>query len=104
MTTTKKHAGGAALLKLWYGLKFFSKTNVPGDYALAAFHHPDSITWRWSIWLSTSNQKRWCFPKFGPGYNMGKGYRAPNGNFSVWFRIPFIGVVSLNTQEHMWRR
>lgn len=90
------------ILKVWYGLKFFKKS-FQGWWVLASYHHPDSITWRWSLSFDGRQKKR-CWPKFGPGYFMGKKYRSPNGEFSLWIQIPFVGVVSLNTQAHMWRQ
>ena len=87
--------------KIWKGLTFFKKT-FQGWWVVAAYHHPDSITWRWSLSFDGRYPKK-GWPKIGPGFYMGKEWRAPNGNFSAWLRIPFIGSFSFNTQDHLWK-
>lgn len=89
--------------KVWYGVRFFERTNSPESFVLASYHHPDSITWRWSVWYSKPRRAEWCWPKIGPGYKMGTNYWASNGYFSGWIRLPYVGGVSLNTQPAMWR-
>lgn len=90
------------LLKIWQGLKFFNKS-FQGWWVLASYHHPDSITWRWSVAFDGRNA-RLCLPKFGPSYYMGTKFLSPNGDFGCWLALPMIGVISLNTQAHMWRQ
>lgn len=31
------------------GLSFFERTNCKDWFVIASYHHPDSITWRWSL-------------------------------------------------------
>ena len=89
------------MIKVLRGLTFFKKS-FQGWWVIASYHHPDSITWRWSISL---NQKwlKLCLPKFGPSYSMGTKYLAPNGDFGAWFTIPLIGTFGISTQQHLWK-
>ena len=87
--------------KIWYGLRFLEKS-FQGWYVVASYHHPDSITWRWSISFDPRNRKL-CWPRFGPGYFMGKKYLSPSGELSIWLVLPLIGTFSFNTQSHMWK-
>lgn len=77
------------------GLSF---TKVRKAYVLG-YHPPDSITWRWSLWLVRSNLS-WSF-KFGPSYSIGTKYLAPDGDFGGWFKASYLGTFSFNTQKHM---
>jgi hypothetical protein len=87
--------------KVWFGLRFFERS-FQGWYVLASYHHPDSITWRWSISFDP-RRRGICWPKFGPGYSMGTKFLSPNGYLSAWLVFPLIGTFSLSTQAHMWR-
>ncbi len=92
-----------AILKIWQGLRFWRPANRKGWLVLASYHHPDSITWRWSLDYYASTRPWQIFPLYGPSYNNGKSWRSPSGCFSGWLRIPFLGFLSLSTQSHMWR-
>lgn len=59
---------------------------------LASFHHPDSITWRWALYWNKNLS--WA--------SGASTWKAPNGNGSISFRLPWIGGLSLAWQEHMW--
>lgn len=80
--------------KIWKGLIFLKRTNVPRSRVLMGFHHPDSITWRWSVWLN-----------FGPNKIIWPIIfrQSSNGYEHVKIEIPFVGSLSINTQPPMWR-
>ena len=80
--------------KLIYAVHLFEKTNCRGSYVVAAYHHPDSITWRWSIWYSLP-RKLFVLPKLQYDSTNGYGYLSLN--------VPIFGSISLNTQPSMWR-
>ena len=87
------------------GLSFFERTNCKDWFVIASYHHPDSITWRWSLSYYLPTKKTyWRWPKIKPGYFCGQKYRSPNGNFSGGINIPLIGSFWVSTQEHMWRK
>jgi len=46
------------------------------DGYVFAYHHPESITWRWALRLSREKIS-WSI-KFGPSYSMGKKFFAPD--------------------------
>ena len=87
--------------RFFYGIKFFKKTNSAGRIILISYHHPDSITWRFYLDFTRSSGMK-IFPKFGPSYSMGKSWFSPSGDFGGWLRVPFLGVFSIGTQQHMW--
>lgn len=63
---------------------------------LASYHHPASITWRWSLsWSRPRVWFRW------PAYSF---HRTPNGYNSYSVGLPLVGGFMLSTQPHMWRR
>ena len=67
-----------------------SKTSA----VLAAYHHPNSITWRWALYWNkhyrlTFKILSWC--------------RYPDGHGSATLTLPFIGGLTLSTQAHMFR-
>ena len=64
-------------------------------WVLAAYHHPDSITWRWGLSFSIRVDGR-------AGFYFMRVYRGQGFNFHAGANIPFIGSVSLNTQPHMF--
>ncbi|MBG3875557.1 hypothetical protein FVW20_00570 [Desulfovibrio oxamicus] len=53
--------------------------------SIASYHHPRSITWRWSLWLS-------CAPRPVPM----RFYRGPRHLFFWRFQLRW--------QDHMWMR
>ena len=65
------------------------------QWVLAAYHHPDSITWRLSV----------CYSKRKAGktgvYFM-RVYRDQGFNFHAGINIPLLGSISIQTQPHMW--
>ena len=87
--------------KILSGLRFFNKS-YQGWWVLASYHHPDSITWRWSITFDGRNAK-FCWPKFGPSFSMGKKYFSLSGDFGAWLVLPYIGTFSFNAQKPMWK-
>jgi hypothetical protein len=87
--------------KIWQGISFFKKS-FQGWWVVASCHHPDSITWRWSISFDGRNTKL-CWPKFGPSYSMGTKLFSPRGDIGFWICIPLVGTFGFNTQKHMWR-
>lgn len=91
------------LRKIWRGLRFFQRTNGEGWYIIVSYHHPDSITWRWSLSYHTTEHRAWRFPMVKPSYAMGTKYWAANGYFGGYLALPFVGAISLNTQPAMWR-
>lgn len=60
------------------GVAVFAKTNAWGQYNIASFHSPRSLTWRWLLsfclprrefkwfmfWRSTGGQEKWCLQLF----------------------------------------
>jgi hypothetical protein len=73
------------------GLTLWAKTNIPYSRVIA-YHHPNSITWRWSLWISLNKR---LLPYITP-------YRTNNGLQIVAQLLPFLRV-DLLQQQHMWR-
>lgn len=66
-----------------------SKTSA----AIAAYHHPRSLTWRWAIY--------WSKPEgFRPALVW---HRTPSGYNRYGLVLPLLGSLLLFTQPHMWR-
>jgi len=63
---------------------------------IITFHHPESLTWRYVISWGVP-RKMFFLPKFGwiRGKQDGGGY---------WISLPFIGQLSFDYQENMWRK
>lgn len=79
------------------GLALLSRTNSKGHWNLASFHSPHSLTWRWILSFSRfrSDEAR-ILPLW---------WLTPSNQGARWgFRIPFVGVVSYQTQRPMWYR
>lgn len=75
------------------GLSMFNRTNSRGLWNIAAFHSPHSLTWRWilSFGLFRNDEGR-VWPLWGH-------------HGSYWMlRLPFIGILSFQTQRPMWYR
>jgi len=63
----------------------------------ASYHHPKSTTWRWSL--------AWTKPKHVFRPNRSKWVWISHKSNSSGFRIvgvPFLGELSLDTQDHMF--
>ncbi len=71
-------------------LKLFEKTNTKGTYVLAAWHHPNAITWKWALYWQWSLK---AVLKF---------WTNKNGNGHAYLSIPFIGWFSLSWQPVYW--
>lgn len=89
------------LIRSLLGFSFFRRTNCEGSYVLAAFHHPDSITWRWCVWYDKPRSFKIAL---GPNYNLGTSWRSPNGDFGGWLTLGPLGQFSFSTQQPMWRK
>lgn len=83
------------------GLSFFKRKHSNGTpimaWTLAAYHHPNSITWRWAIWYSARKSGR-------TGLYFMRVYRGYGFNFHAGINLPLLGSVSMQTQPHMWRK
>lgn len=72
-----------------------SKTSA----TLAAYHHPDSITWRWALYWQKP-QSLLCLPRltvWRPG-----GRKSRMGSYTL--TLPLVGALSLSWQQHMFRK
>ena len=77
----------------WAGFKWIhcngetSKTSA----LIASYHHPKSITWRWSLSWSKklSYDKKWLYYKNNNGVVFG-------------FSLPIVGGLTILTQKHMF--
>lgn len=82
------------------GFSFFQRTHSNGkptdDFVVVAYHHPDSITWRFVISYSRKSNK------FFAGFC--RVYRGCGFNFHARFMVPLVGSLSIRTQPHMWRK
>lgn len=60
---------------------------------IAAYHHPESITWRWALdWIRP--EKLFVMPRF-------RIWNKHTGSASV--TLPIIGGFEFRWQQHMWR-
>lgn len=81
------------------GIRGLSRMHSNGTpinaWTLAAYHHPESITWRWAIY---------CSRRVGgkPGFYCMRVYRGQGFNVHAGVNIPFIGSLSLQMQPHMF--
>lgn len=76
------------------GLALFSRTNSKGHWNIASWHSPHSLTWSWivSFSLFRGDEAR-VRPLW---WSIRRGHSD--------FRIPFLGMVSWQTQRPMWYR
>jgi hypothetical protein len=83
------------------GLSFFKRQHSNGtpirSWTLAAYHHPNSITWRWAIWYSARKSGR-------TGLYFMRVHRGCGFNFHAGINLPLFGSVCMQTQPHMWRK
>ncbi len=82
------------------GLTIFKRNNSNGkpinSWTLAAYHHPRSITWRWTIQYSRRKAGR-------AGVYFMRVYRhQPGINFHAGINLPLLGSLSVQAQPHMW--
>jgi hypothetical protein len=81
------------------GLTLFKRMNCNGtptdSYTLIAWHHPDSITWRFGINYSKRESGK-------TGVYFMRVYRGQGFNFHVGINLPYVGSLSIQTQPHMW--
>ena len=78
------------------GLSIMHRTNVRGHWTLAAFHHPESITWSWALaWSFFRADEARVWPLFA---------RFRLGQQKWMIRLPFVGYLSWASQEVMWRK
>lgn len=80
------------------GLRFFQRTNVPGDWCIAYFHSPHSLTWRWSLSFRRFRGDEWRV------WPLARSHRDNSKLLQWWFRVPFIGIVDFHQQRPMWYR
>lgn len=78
-------------------LRLFSRVHcngkATGDWMVAGWHWPSSITWRWSLkWSKSRPIKKLHF------------HRYNNGGGSAWVRLPLVGQLHLSWQTNMWRK
>lgn len=62
--------------------------------ALAGYHRPDSITWRWALYWGKPGKFTW---------RMLYWTRNPSGYNWIALTLPFIGSFTLHVQPHMIR-
>lgn len=74
-------------MRLIYGVSFFSKTNIKNSIVLFSWHHPKSITWRFSLWVYIDNHARFLLKRDRGG---------------LYVRFLWLSF-SWNVQDHMWR-
>ena len=83
------------------GLSFFTRQHCNGtpirSWTIAAYHHPDSLTWRWLISYSARKSGR-------AGVYACSGIRAMGFNFHAGINLPILGSLSIRTQPHMWEK
>lgn len=83
------------------GLEFFKRMHSNGTridaWVVATYHHPDSITWRWSLTYSKRKNGR-------TGLYFMRVYRGQGFNFHAGINLPAIGSLSMQTQPHMWEK
>ena len=83
------------------GLSFFDRQHSNGtqisSWILAAYHHPNSITWRWVIWYSARQTGR-------TGLYFTRVHRSRGFNFDAVINLPLLGSLRMQTQPHMWRK
>jgi len=73
-------------------LKFFQRTNDPTHWNIASYHDPRSITWSWIL----------AFSRFRPGERKVFPLLGHWRGRDWYFRIPFIGMISLATQKKLF--
>lgn len=79
------------------GLALFSRTNSPGHWNIASWHSPHSMTWRWTLTFSLFHGDDARVRPLWWSLSLNSGPR--------WgFRIPFVGMVSCQSQQPMWYR
>lgn len=67
---------------------------------LAGYHHPNSITWRWSLqWIKPNKH---CWWKLKTSAWPEKGRRYTTGSRSIL--LPLIGGFTVSWQQHMFRK
>lgn len=81
---------------------FFHRQHSNGtpinSWTLVAYHHPNSITWRFGVWYSRRVSGN-------PGLYFRRMYRGAKGlNFHAGINVPLIGSLSIQTQPHMWKK
>jgi hypothetical protein len=79
-------------------LKFFTRTNSPGSWNLAAYHSPHSLTWRWVLSFSLFRADE------GRVWPLCWWFRRHDGLLEWTVRIPFVGFLRWNAQRPMWYR
>lgn len=79
------------------GLALFKRTNSKGNWNLASYHSPHSLTWSWILSFSLyrgDEAKVW--PIWMP--------HRTNVGFQWAVRFPFIGILRMHRQRPMWFR
>ena len=83
------------------GFSFFKRQHSNGtpirSWTIAAYHHPQSITWRWVVSYSTRKAGR-------TGVYAMRVYRYAGFNFHAGINLPVLGSISIQTQPHMWEK
>lgn len=79
------------------GLNFFRCTSCRATFNIVTYHSPHSLTWRWGLSFSFFRGDEWRVRPLWWGH-------SHNAGVSWGFRIPFVGIVSWQTQAPMWYR
>lgn len=86
------------------GLSLFSETNSDSLWNIASYHHPDSITWRWSLSFSKGRRFRGDDGKWAGGWFVARHYRRSFDGFMSEAFAHFGSVgFSLHRQKDMKR-
>ena len=72
------------------GLSFLGRTNVRGNWVLASYHDPQSLTWSWAVYFDTSNVGNCWF------YN-----NSMTAQRETSFGVPHLFVIRIKRQDKM---
>lgn len=77
------------------GLSLFGTTSKPGDYILAAYHSPDSLTWSWCLSWS------WCARDERRSLFEYHRWRSPLSQQSWTIALLWLGYLRFLSQDKM---